>query len=276
MSEASSGAPPGASDTGAGETAPERHIPFEQVFNFRDLGGYRARDGRAVRWRTIFRSDSLHEMSDSDQHRFSEQLGVRTVLDLRNPGSVERNPANVRATVHNISFIDDAALRAYGEQHGSVASTGWYLEVLQGAEQVDGIARAFAVLSEPSSYPLSFNCSLGKDRAGLMAALVLGALGVDHDQIGQDYSLSEQNMGPIRQRYERVRDALGTGPVGESDESRSSQTFSLADGTFASPPEWMTGVLEALAAGHGSVRGYIEAQGVPGADLDRFADLLLE
>ncbi|MDP6606557.1 MAG: tyrosine-protein phosphatase [Dehalococcoidia bacterium] len=257
----------------AGGTAPERHIRFDRVFNFRDLGGYRARDGRAVRWRTIFRSDSLHEMSDSDRHHFAEQLGVCTVLDLRNPGSVERNPANVRATVHNIAFIDDAALSAYGEQHGSVASTEWYLEVLHGAEQVDGIARAFAVLSEPSSYPLSFNCSLGKDRAGLMAALVLGALGVDHEQIGEDYSLSEQNMGPIRQRYERVRDALGTGP---SDHSESSRTFSLADGTFASPPEWMTGVLEALAAEYGSVRGYVEAQGVPGAELDRFAGLLLE
>lgn len=253
---------------------PERHIPFEQVFNFRDLGGYRARDGRAVRWRTIFRSDSLHAMSESDQRHFSEELGVRSVIDLRNPGAAERNPPNVDgAAVHNIPFIDDAAMRSYGERHGSVASTEWYLEVLRGARQVDGISRAFAVLSDPSAYPLSFNCSLGKDRAGLLAALVLGALDVDDGQIVEDYALSERNMGPIRERFERLREAGGADP---SVPSAASRMPSLPEGTFASPPQWMSGVLEALTAEHGSVRGYVEAQGVPGSDLDRVAGLLLE
>ncbi len=266
MSEASGEAP--------GEEAPERRIAFEQVFNFRDLGGYRARDGRTVRWRTIFRSDSLHAMSDSDRRRFSEELGVRSVLDLRNPGAAERNPPNVDgAAVHNIPLIDDAALRSYGERHGNVASTEWYLEVLRGAEQVDGVARAFAVLGDRSAYPLSFNCSLGKDRAGLLAALVLGALDVDDDQIVEDYALSERNMGPIRERFERV---VHTHDSAGADSPGSSRAPSLPDGTFAAPPQWMRGVLGALTAEHGSVRGYVEAQGVADADLDRFAGLLLE
>jgi protein-tyrosine phosphatase len=249
--------------------APERHIRFEQAFNFRDLGGHSTVDGRTTRWRTLFRSDAMYAFSDDDRQRLSSELGVQAVVDLRDPGSVKRGPANVDAavTVHHVQFMDDAALRAYGEQWGSVPSTGWYLDVLRSAEELGNVRRAFEIFSRPETYPAVFNCSLGKDRAGLVAALVLATLGVDDAVIVADYELSARNMGPIKERAERARAARTSNPL---------KLTPLKPESFHAEGPWMQGVLDTLRERHGSVRSYIEAQGVSTEALDRFADLLLE
>src|SRR5262249_23898623 len=90
-----------------------RHIDFESVPNFRDLGGYRTRDGRAVAWRRLFRSAALHSMSRLDIARLKEHIRPRAVLDLRTP----REPIKQReislldemgARYHNLSFRPDS------------------------------------------------------------------------------------------------------------------------------------------------------------------------
>ncbi len=63
----------------------QRFIPLEGCFNFRDLGGYQTRDGRAVRSRTLFRSDAIHSMTPEDAAHVQSNLGVVMVVDLRNP-----------------------------------------------------------------------------------------------------------------------------------------------------------------------------------------------
>ena len=60
-----------------------------RTYNFRDVGGYAGLDGRTVRWRRLFRADSLHRLGEADAEAFAE-LGVRTVIDLRRPFEVER------------------------------------------------------------------------------------------------------------------------------------------------------------------------------------------
>ena len=69
-----------------------RHIHFESVPNFRDLGGYRTHDGRTVAWRRLFRSAALHRMSERDIARLREDIGPRAIIDLRRPRDPERNP----------------------------------------------------------------------------------------------------------------------------------------------------------------------------------------
>ncbi|HEX2383697.1 MAG TPA: tyrosine-protein phosphatase, partial [Acidimicrobiales bacterium] len=63
----------------------ERHVVFDHVFNFRDLGGYETDDGRTVRWRTVFRADGVHRLTIDD----IAPLGMRTVLDLRTPAELD-------------------------------------------------------------------------------------------------------------------------------------------------------------------------------------------
>ena len=64
--------------------AHERHVRFDSVFNFRDLGGYPAGPGRQTRWRTLFRADALDRLPDKSQRALID-LGLRTVIDLRRP-----------------------------------------------------------------------------------------------------------------------------------------------------------------------------------------------
>src|SRR5258705_1578724 len=86
-----------------------RHIDLESVPNFRDLGGYRTRDGRAGAWRRLFRSSKLHSMSRPDIARLKEDIRPRAAIDLRTP----REPIKQReisllgemgARNHNIPF----------------------------------------------------------------------------------------------------------------------------------------------------------------------------
>jgi protein tyrosine/serine phosphatase len=67
-----------------------RSYAFQTTFNFRDVGGYAAQDGRTLRWGSLFRSDSLHRIDDADREAFAA-LGVHTVVDLRRPTEVERD-----------------------------------------------------------------------------------------------------------------------------------------------------------------------------------------
>jgi protein tyrosine/serine phosphatase len=68
-----------------------RHIDFESVPNFRDLGGYRAHDGRTVAWRRLFRSAAFHKMNDRDMARLKQEISPRAVIDLRSPKDPEKD-----------------------------------------------------------------------------------------------------------------------------------------------------------------------------------------
>ena len=82
----------------------ERALVFENVFNFRDLGGYRGADGRTVRWGRLFRADDLCRLDDADLARLGE-LGVRTVIDLRRPDEIERH-GRTRISHPNVERTD--------------------------------------------------------------------------------------------------------------------------------------------------------------------------
>ena len=69
----------------------KRFITFEGCVNFRDLGGYRTNEGRTVTWDRLFRSDALHELTGGDVSRALRELGLQTMIDLRNHDEVRRD-----------------------------------------------------------------------------------------------------------------------------------------------------------------------------------------
>ncbi|MFG2134545.1 GNAT family N-acetyltransferase [Streptomyces sp. NPDC048751] len=172
----------------------DRHIPFESLHNFRDLGGYRTADGLRVRPGRLFRSDSLGKLSPGteDWDRFLS-LGVRTVVDLRHPWEADRwgrVPADASFTYHNLSIehrpYDQAAQTPDVDPGPYLAER--YLEVAEdGTKEI----RAALELVAETDEPLVFHCASGKDRTGQLAALVLGLLGVPEPTITEDFSLTE-------------------------------------------------------------------------------------
>ncbi len=167
---------------------------LEGCCNFRDLGGYRA-STRAVRTRRLFRSDSLGMASASDRARFGE-LQLTTVIDLRSPSEVALagRYSDPTVTYRNLPLGDPLA---------EATTVGWsdpqqvathYLELLLSSH--DSVAEALSVLANPAVYPAVVHCSVGKDRTGILVALLLSLVGVDDDDVVADYALS--GMGVAR------------------------------------------------------------------------------
>src|SRR5665213_649163 len=173
----------------------QRRVLFTDLWNFRDIGGYRTLDGRATRWGKVFRSESLHYLSLDDLEIF-DGLGIRAIFDLRRAKEVEDFPGP-RPFVHlplpsrTVSETDPTLLieRTDGER--------WLLEdycgMLENAYAEFGVL--FTRLADAASLPSVFHCFGGKDRTGLTTALLLSALGVDRETILDDYELTNDYRG---------------------------------------------------------------------------------
>ena len=178
--------------------SPARHLNLTGASNFRDLGGYATADGRKVRWRRIFRSNHLGNLTDDDI-AVLRGLGLKTAFDFR--GSQERLPAMCRhdgIVVHSLAIepITAATLRKRlaeaGELPPAIAR-----EVMQNTYRdyihtnSNAFRKLFSYLIEDSA-PLVIHCTAGKDRTGVAAALILRALGVAQTTILEDYLLTNQ------------------------------------------------------------------------------------
>ena len=173
----------------------DRRIVLEGAFNFRDLGGYPAADGRTIAWRRLFRSDGLSRLTADDLARLVD-LGINTVIDLRTAGERERESmpeGPFTPAVHHLPMFDvlpsEQELVAWVDEDFLI---GRYSQMLD--EGSAAIADAIKVLSAPRSVPGVFHCAAGKDRTGILAAVVLGVLGVPDDVIAEDYAASRAAM----------------------------------------------------------------------------------
>src|SRR3954469_6700466 len=178
--------------------SPTRHLNLVGASNFRDLGGYPARDGRSVRWRRIFRSNHLGHLTDDDI-AIVRGLGIKRAFDFR--GAEERTAAVCRMAdimVHSLPVEPTvvAALRAIAAG-GTPLSSADALDVMQDSYRnyvqanTQRYRTLFAHLLEDRA-PLVIHCTAGKDRTGFACALILHALGVSADVIAEDYLLTNR------------------------------------------------------------------------------------
>lgn len=170
-----------------------RHVDFQRLHNFRDLGGYPTADG-ATKWGVLYRSDNLRKLSEAaDLERF-RGLDVRTVIDLRYPWEIEqagRVPDFPGLRYVNLSIehqpYDQGALGNDFDPWRFLADR--YMEVAQdGVKEIRGV---LDVIADPESGTTVFHCASGKDRTGIIAMLVLSLLGVSEDDVVADFALTE-------------------------------------------------------------------------------------
>ena len=177
---------------------PARHFNLAGASNFRDLGGYPTSDGRAVRWRQIFRSNHLGHLTDADIEVL-RGLGLKSAFDFR--GTEERSAALcgvAEIAVHSLPIEPTvvAALRTR-RANGTPLSSGDALEVMRDSyrgyvhHNTPSFRALFAHLLEDRA-PLVIHCTAGKDRTGFACALILHALGVADDVIAEDYLLTNR------------------------------------------------------------------------------------
>jgi len=187
---------------------------FEGCVNFRDLGGYRTADGRMVAWRTLFRADGLNRLTDADVAQLGD-IGLATVIDLRTPDEAEqrgRFPVDrVPVTYLGLPLTDvlpaneelpDWKEAAYvASRYGAMVSEGGPV-----------LTSAIQALATGDALPAVMHCSAGKDRTGVLSALILAFLGVPDETIVADYALSAAAMGRLLERlkaeYPEAQDAV--------------------------------------------------------------------
>ncbi len=178
------------------ESAFTRTLEFDGCVNFRDLGGYRTRDGRQVGWRRLFRADGLHRLSPDDHRRLID-LGVTTVIDLRTVDEAEqrgRFPVEqvpVRYVDLPLTDVLPSTEEMPSWREASYVAARYLDMVSRGAP---ALRAAFEVLGTAGSLPTVFHCSAGKDRTGVLSALILAFMGVPDETIVEDYILSAEAM----------------------------------------------------------------------------------
>ncbi|MFG1680556.1 tyrosine-protein phosphatase [Nonomuraea sp. NPDC049269] len=218
-----------------------RHIEFANIHNFRDVGGYPARDGRTVRWQRLYRADSLGWLAGDDLVTF-QTLNVRTVIDLRHPFEVEKNgrvPESDGLDYRNLPIEGRRwDLTAYDDRLDVARYLAdRYLEVTE--DGVRNLRTAIETISRSGSAPVVVHCAAGKDRTGLLTALILSLVGVADEDIIDDYALTGLATERFIASWQRRNPNVARWP-----------------GFGVAPAEAMRLFLADLAARHGSVGKY--------------------
>lgn len=253
-------------------------------FNFRDVGGLPTGDGDRVAVGLLYRAGNLDGLTD-DGWRQLTGLGVRTVVDLRldeeTKGRAVGATFPVGVAVHrfpmwggepgdavlsrmtagrgsSVSSSAERALRAFTD-----AKAGAYETIV--ATEGAAVGAAVRVLAEPGGLPAVVHCAAGKDRTGLVVAVVLRLLGVSEQAVMADYLRSRDGVSQTRlSRYSAELDRLGV-------------PLAAFVPVYAAHPPSLQAALSAIESGWGSVRGYLLGPGaVPPDLLDRLGDRLTD
>ena len=238
-----------------------RALAWDACLNVRDLGGLTTADGRRVRRGALVRSDQLCRLSDGGRAALLAH-GVRTVIDLRTPAEVERDPDPIWHE-HGVDYllIPQQSEQLWREMD-PVARTRTERDSLvidRRAEQIAAMARAVA-----NAVPggVLIHCLAGKDRTGIAVAMLLSLAGVSEADIAEDYSLTVPNLAA------ELEAALAAAP---DDEARARLVRS-----YDASVETMLATLAHLRTQHGGARVYLTRAGLSEADIERIRARLLE
>jgi protein-tyrosine phosphatase len=245
-----------------------RHVPFEGARNVRDLGGYPTTDGGTTRWGLVYRADGLQSLTAHDVERFSE-LDIRTIYDLRRDAEREQRPNKVPSTSLCITTpMDEAgvtieATTMFDERSGERMLRTIYGGLLTHSGALLGTM--FTAMSAPGGVPALFHCHAGKDRTGLVAAVLLDALRVDRELVLDDYVLTTE----FRKR-EHQEDSF-------QNLVKSGMAPEAAAGVLGAPRWAMAETLAELDSVYGGVDSYLVEQcGMTPTSIERLRDQLVE
>jgi protein-tyrosine phosphatase len=225
----------------------ERRLPFTGVTNIRDLGGYPTAGGGTTRWGAVFRADALHKLTTTDLEAFSG-LGVRAVYDLR--GDVERGEFPNPVESHHVPIVGRPAdvtppppAPGMTEADGERMLRDMYVGALEhSATQIATVLRGVA---DAELRPAVFHCHGGKDRTGVVAAVLLLGLGVDRETVLDDYEATRRYRLPEHQQ-DSLENMLANGVSPE------------AAAAVLGTPRWaMAAAVDALDEVYGGVEAFL-------------------
>ena len=221
--------------------------PLAGAYNFRDLGGLQLPDGRRTRHGLLFRSDTLQALTAADVAFLRQTIRLRVVVDLRLAHEVAEEGRGLLSAAEEVIYLNAPLEMAKidGILPGEVMKH-LYNQCLAS----ESLPAAIRQIAENAGHPIVFHCAAGKDRTGIVAALVLGLLGVTEEAIIADYLASTTNMPRVVERlmsWPRYREHLAAMP----------------DSVYAVEVEPILHLLHTVRSQFGSTRKWAAKRGIP-------------
>jgi protein tyrosine/serine phosphatase len=233
-----------------------RHLAWEGCYNVRDLGGLPTVDGGRTRWRAIIRADLLGRLTPKGQQQLLD-YGVQTILDLRSPQEVEEKPSAI--------FPEQILAPAYLNLWPSKNDTSFKSRIRQAKTRAEvynlvldhdpeGVAEVLRSVANAQPGGVVIHCHSGKDRTGIISAVLLSLAGVPPAPIAEDYTLSQARLWPL---YEKTLEEAG----GE-----------IKDDPWLAPtvtPETMLAMLAHVRTHYGGLPQYLYEGGLSPEEVNR-------
>jgi protein-tyrosine phosphatase len=242
-------------------------LAWEGCVNVRDLGGLPTEDGRRTRLGAVVRADNVRALTDEGWRALADH-GVQRIVDLRFPEELaEDQPRDVDIDVVHVSVLgpgfDPEYVKELDAHLASVDDVAdhyaWsYVDFLERYRERFG--EVFAAIADAEG-TVVVHCVAGKDRTGLVSALLLRLAGVDHATIGADYARTAENLRPRRDAWLRE----------VSDEQERAKLERLAE----TPAGAMTRVVREIERRYGDVASYLRGAGLTDEQVDRIRERLV-
>ena len=242
-------------------------LAWEGCLNVRDLGGLPTEDGRRTRAGRVVRSDNVRKLTDAGWRSLAEH-GVTRIVDLRWPEELaEDQPRDVDIEVVHVSVLGEAidpdyieTLDAHLASVDDVADHyAWsYVDWLERYRERFG--RAFGAIADADGVVV-VHCMGGKDRTGVVSALLLRLAGVSHDAIGEDYAVTAVNLEPSTSQWIPAI----------ADDAERAKWEKLKD----TPADAMVRVVQEIEARYGDVASYLRTAGLTDEQLDLLRERLV-
>jgi protein tyrosine/serine phosphatase len=241
-----------------------RDLVWDGLLNVRDLGGHPTEDGGETRYDSVIRADSVRRLSDKGWAALVD-YGVKTIIDLRTNDELAADPpVELPVEVLHIPFFEtdrddwkelEASFEAIERSAPDVptATREIYMIFLEHFDR--NVAAAIRAIANAPEGGVVIHCAGGKDRTGLLTALLLHVAGVDVDEIAADYALSEERLRPRHEEW--------------FAEAETEEDLERLKRMAQTPVESIKGVFDELERRYGSVEGYLRQAGLTEDELDR-------
>ncbi len=241
-------------------------IDVDGLANARDLGGLTTADGRVVRSGVVVRCDNLRGLTGQGHIDLVTVVSPRTVIDLRTEPEVAHD--GYVLTDESITVLNFPMLPLSGvtQEQIDAGACDNLIDDYMGQIDVNGdsVMMALREIAAPERHPVVYHCTAGKDRTGIVTAMLLAILGVNHETIAADYHVTTANMVPI---IERIRSAQVYKDNGLAD---------APDWIFASDPETMLAFLDRMTKMYGSAEAWALQRGLSADEIASIRSLLLD